>query len=263
MIPVGSRHHPLVLAHRGGGAEAPENSLEAFAHAHALGVRDIETDAHLTADGQVVLIHDPVVDRVSEGSGRVRDLTWAEICGLQMRGGTRVPLLGEVLEAFPDMVLNIDAKVEEVVDPLLDVLEEHEALDRVLIASFSERRLSRVRSRTAGAVATSLGSTAVVRLLLAAHSATDPMTWHVPGPRQGVRAVQVPASYGPVPVVTPRMLATAHRAGLAVHVWTVDEEAEMLRLLDLGVDGIVTDRPSLLRDLLRARGQWREPTTSD
>lgn len=259
MIPVGSRHHPLVLAHRGGGDEAPENTVEAFVHARSLGVRDIETDAHVTADGKVVLIHDDVVDRVTDGTGAVALLPWREISRLRNAQGGRIPLLSEVLEAFPDLAFNIDAKTDEVVDPLLDVLEEHGAFDRVLLASFSERRLDRIRRSGHRDLTTSLGATAVARLLAAAETGTNPTSWHVPGPRQGVRAVQVPPSYGALPVVTKRFVATAHAAGIAVHVWTVNEEEEMLRLLDLGVDGIVTDRPTLLREVLRRRGQWVEP----
>lgn len=259
MIPVGSRRHPLVLAHRGGGDEAPENTVEAFAHARSLGVCDIETDAHVTADGKVVLIHDPVVDRVSDGTGAVAALTWREISVLRNAQGGRIPLLSEVLEAFPDLAFNIDAKSEGVVDPLLEVLDAHAAFGRVLLASFSERRLNRIRRSGHRGLTTSLGATAVARLLAAAETGTNPTSWHVPGPRQGVRAVQVPPSYGPVPVVTRRFVATAHAAGIAVHVWTVNEDEEMVGLLDLGVDGIVTDRPTLLREVLRRRGQWDGP----
>lgn len=258
MIPVGFRRHPLVLAHRGGGDEAPENTVEAFAHARSLGVRDIETDAHVTADGKVVLVHDPSVDRVTDGTGAVAMMTWREISRLRNPEGGRIPLLSEVLEEFPDLAFNIDAKEDEVVAPLLDVLADHDAFGRVLIASFSERRLERVRRSGHEGLSTSLGSTAVARLLAAAETGTNPTTWHVPGPRQGVRAVQVPVSYGPVGVVSRRFVATAHAAGIAVHVWTVDDAEEMVRLLDLGVDGIVTDRPTMLRDILRARGQWED-----
>jgi Glycerophosphoryl diester phosphodiesterase len=164
-----------------------------------------------------------------------------------------------VLEAFPDLAFNIDAKSEGVVEPLLDVLDAHAAFGRVLLASFSERRLNRIRRSGHRELTTSLGATAVARLLAAAETGTNPTSWHVPGPRQGVRAVQVPPSYGPVPVVTTRFVAAAHAAGIAVHVWTVNKEEEMVGLLDLGVDGIVTDRPTLLREVLRRRGQWDEP----
>jgi len=232
--------------------------VEAFAHARSLGVRDIETDAHVTADGKVVLIHDDVVDRLFDATGPVALLPWRDLAQLRSPQGGRIPLLSDVLEEFSDLAFNIDAKTDAVVGPLLDVLEEHAAFDRVLLASFSERRLNRIRRSGHGGVTTSLGATAVARLLAAAGTGTNPTSWHVPGPRQGVRAVQVPTSYGPVPVVTQRLVATAHAAGIAVHVWTINDEDEMVRLLDLGVDGIVTDRPTLLRDVLRRRGQWED-----
>lgn len=260
MIPVSAAGHPLVLAHRGGAAEAPENSLAAVAHMRALGVRHLETDAHATADGVVVLHHDDVVDRTYDGSGAISELTWDRVSRMRNAAGERMPLLAEVLDANPDMYLNIDAKTDDVVDPLLDVLARHDAFDRVLLASFSESRLERIRATApAGHVTTSLGVAAVTRLVAAAQTASNPDSWHVPGPRRGARAVQVPECLGPVRVVTPRFVAAAHGAGLAVHVWTVNDAAAMVRLLDMGIDGLITDRPTLARELLRARGQWREP----
>ncbi len=261
MIPVAAvGGHPLVFAHRGGGAEAPENSLAAFAHMRSLGVRHLETDAHATADGVVVLHHDDTVDRTYDGTGAISDLTWEQISHLRNAAGERMPLLAEVLDAGSDMYLNIDAKADDVVDPLLDVLAAHDAFGRVLLASFSEARLARIRAAVpADQVTTSLGVPAVARLVGAAQTAMDAEDWHVPGPRHGVRAVQVPERYGPLRVVTRRFVATAHAAGLAVHVWTVNDPAAMVRLLDLGVDGLITDRPTLARELLQARGQWQEP----
>jgi len=263
MIPVaGLGGHPLVLAHRGGGDEAPENSLDAVAHMRSLGIRHFETDAHATADGVVVLHHDDTVDDAPDtrGGGTISELTWDQIRGMPTASGQPMPLLGEVLEAAPDLYLNIDAKTDDVVDPLLDVLSDHDAVDRVLIASFSEPRLERIRARVpADRLTTSLGVSAVARLAAAAQTGTHPDSWRVPGPRRGVRAVQVPQTYRRMPVVTARFVATAHAYGLAVHVWTVNDAADMARLLDMGVDGLITDRPTLARELLRARGQWREP----
>ena len=205
MIPVVSRRGPIVLAHRGGGAEAPENTMAAFEHARSLGVRHIETDAHLTADGRVVLSHDDAVDRCFDGTGLIAQLDWREISRLRHREapGEKMPLLAEVLEAFPDMYFNIDAKV-----PLIAVIEEHRAASRTLVASFKESRLRAVRTR--GSIPTSLGTEAVVRLVGAAKTATDPSRWCVPGPSQGVVAAQVPAGLGPLRVVDRRFVAAAH-----------------------------------------------------
>ena len=124
--------------------------------------------------------------------------------------------------------------------------------------SYDDDRLSQIVGMAAGKVSTSLGMSAVARLVLAAQTATNAGSWHVPGPRQGVRAVQVPHYQGPIRVVDRRFIATAHALGLAVHVWTINEPAEMIELIEMGVDGIVTDRPTMMRELLIARGQWRE-----
>lgn len=254
MIPVAARGgRPRIIAHRGGGAEAAENSMAAFAHARGLGVRHLETDAHVTADGVVVLSHDPVVDRTFDGTGAIVDMTWREVSALRNASGDRMPTLAEALEAFPDAWFNIDAKSDEVVDPLLDVLASHDAFGRVMLASFEYERLERIRTSPHEGISTSLCRAEVIRLLAAAKTATNPSTWWVPGPRRGVRAVQVPETYGPLRIVDARFVAAAHARGLAVHVWTVNDAPSMTRLADMGVDGIVTDRPTMLLGLLRAR----------
>ena len=264
MMPVTTRQGPIVFAHRGGGEEAPENTMTAFTRARDCGVRHIETDAHVTADGTVVICHDETVDRCYDGSGTISDMTWRELSALRHRdSGEPMPLLAQVLETFPDMYFNIDVKEPGVEGPLLDVIAEHGAADRVLVASFSEPRLRAVRDIAASdpsrAVATSLGTEAVVRLVGAAKTATNPGCWHVPGPRQGAIAAQVPMQQGPIRVVDERFVATAHTLGLAVHVWTINTVADILRLLEVGVDGIITDRPAFLRDFLEARGLWTPP----
>lgn len=265
MIPVAAQQGcPLVIAHRGGGGEAPENSMAAFQRLDELGVHHLETDAHVSADGVVVLSHDPVVDRTYDGSGAIIDMTWREISQLRNAAGERMPTLAEVLEAHPTAWFNIDAKSDEVVDPLLDVLDSHKAFGRVMLASFEVSRLERIRTAGYEGVSTSLGTAEVVRLLAAATTASNPASWWVPGPRRGVRAVQVPETWGPVHIVDRRFIAAAHERGLAVHVWTVNDASQMMRLVDLGVDGIVTDRPTMLRGLLEARGTWRPaPTPQD
>ncbi len=259
MIPVAADPRPHLIAHRGGADEAPENSFLAFQQAYDAGVRYLETDAQVTADGVVVLSHDETVDRCFDGTGVIKDLTWGQIAELRNQVGERMPRLDEVLEMFPDYQINIDAKTDEVVDPLLDTLGQQDAFGRTLVASFSEKRLQRVREMDAPGLSTSLGVNAVVRLMLASETVSSADTWRVGGPHQSVRAVQVPEKMRGIRVVNPRFVATAHGAGLAVHVWTVNEPAAMVRLLDWGVDGIVTDRPTMLREVLRVRGQWAEP----
>ncbi len=258
MIPVAANPYPHIFAHRGGADEAPENTLSAFRQAQSLGVRYLETDAQLTADGVVVLSHDEVVDRCYDGTGPISSFTWDELSKLRNSAGEAMPRLDEALAEFPDLYFNIDAKTDEVAEPLLETLTEAGALGRSLIASFSEKRLNRIRELGGEELSTSLGVAAVVRLMLAAETVSAAETWRVDGPGRSVRAVQVPEKTRGIRVVNPRFIATAHTAGLAVHVWTVNEPAAMVRLLDWGVDGIVTDRPTMLREILRVRGQWSE-----
>ncbi|MDU5164696.1 MAG: glycerophosphodiester phosphodiesterase [Actinomyces sp.] len=248
MMPVTMRQGPIIFAHRGGSEEAPENTMSAFAHTYEAGIRHVETDAHITADGKVVLCHDETVDRCYDGTGAIAQMTWRELSKLRHRdSGEQIPLLAQVLEAFPDMYFNIDAKEPGVEGPLLDVIADHGAANRVLVASFSEPRLRAVRDTAASdparAVATSLGTEAVVRLVGAAKSATNPAWWHVPGPRQGAIAAQVPMHQGPIRVVDERFVATAHTLGLAVHVWTINTVADVLRLLEVGAGGCAPANP--------------------
>lgn len=259
MIPVASRVGPIILAHRGGDEKATENTLEAFSYAYSLGIRHIETDVHLTADGLVVVSHDPTLDRCFGVHARISDMTYREISHLRDAQGHRMPLLAEALTAFPTMYFNIDAKAKGVEGPLLEVLSENRALDRVLVTSFDESRVRRMREATRARVATSLGMSAVVRLVGAAKTASHPARWRVPGAHLGVVAAQVPQSFGRITVVDRRFVAAAHSLGLAVHVWTVDEPEEIMSLIGLGVDGIVTNRPRFVRDFLSERGLWARP----
>lgn len=258
MIPVAAGPHPHLIAHRGGADEAPENTLEAFRHAVGLGLTHIETDAQVTADGVVVLCHDETVDRCYDGTGKISEMTWDEIAELRNAADQPMPRLDQVLDEFGGTYFNIDAKTDEVVEPLLDTLREAEAFDRTLVASFSEKRLARIRELSEGELSTSLGVAAVVRLMLASETVSAAETWRVDGPSRLVRAVQVPEKSRGIRVVNPRFIATAHTAGLAVHVWTVNEPAAAVKLLDWGVDGIVTDRPTMFREILRVRDQWAQ-----
>ena len=246
---------PVAIAHRGGSLEVPENTAEAAAHAAALGVV-METDARLSADGEVVLFHDEDLARTTGVAGPVEHLPWSAVAELSVHGGGAPARLVDVLAAHPDLRLNIDAKTDAVVDPLVAVLGDAGAADRVCLAAFSGQRLSRIRS--ALPAFTSL-SPAEVGALVAGSVLPlvgRVLTALVPGPDDGAVALQVPERYRGVPVVTRRALAAAHRLGLQVHVWTVDERADMERLLDMGVDGIITDRPSLLLEVLDRRGPW-------
>jgi len=257
--------HPIAFAHRGGGEEAPENTLEAFEAAVALGYRYVETDVHVSHDGVLVAFHDRYLDRVSDSRGRIEALTVDEIrradAGFRFttdgvtyptRGrGYTVPTLEDLLTRWPAVRVNIDIKSGAGVAPLAALIDKLGAHDRVCVGSFSDSRLARFRALSRGLVCTSMARRAVVAARLASLARR-------PAPRQGADCMQVPVRWGRVRVVDAALVRAAHRAGLPVHVWTVNDETEMRRLLDLGVDGLMTDRPRLLRDVLVSRGQWHQ-----
>ena len=246
---------PLALAHRGGAAEVPENSYAAIEHATSLGYRYLETDLHRTADGVAVLLHDDTLDRTTNGTGPLARLTWDQASRLRDHSGGRLVRLDEVLADFPELRLNLDVKEDAVVGPALRVVAEAGAGDRVCFASFSDRRLRAVRRLTEGAVATSLGRGEIARLLVTGRAGGRPAP---PADASVAHAVcvQAPPRHRGLTVVTPQFVRRAHRLGLQVHVWTIDDAPTMHRLLDMGVDGIVTDRPTLLRSVLTDRGLW-------
>jgi glycerophosphoryl diester phosphodiesterase len=244
---------PIPFAHRGGAGDLPENTLVAFEAAIRLGYRYVETDVHATADGVLLAFHDDRLDRVTDRSGIVARLSYAEVAGALVDGREPIPRLEELLAAFPEVRVNIDPKHDAAVDPLVEVIRRTDALDRVCVGSFSGRRIARVRGALGPRLCTSLGPRGVLSL--------RGSSWRGPGLERLVRSegaacVQVPVRQGRLPIVDERLVRTAHRLGLPVHVWTVDDPSEMARLLDLGVDGLMTDRPAVLRDVLVARGAW-------
>jgi glycerophosphoryl diester phosphodiesterase len=241
---------PLAFAHRGGAGHGDENTAAAFARAVDLGYRYVETDVHATADGVAVVFHDPTLHRLAGRRGRIAALRWADLVTVRVGGAAAVPRLDEVLDAWPQVRLNIDVKADGGVLPTVDAVARTGAADRVLLASFSDARLARLRGLAGPAVATSLGMRGVARLRLGSMTGRR---LRLPG---SVVAAQVPVRYGQVPVVDRRFVRYAHRLGLQVHVWTIDEPAEMHDLLDLGVDGIMTDRVDVLRDVYASRGLW-------
>jgi len=286
---------PLAFAHRGGAAHAPENSWRAFEHAVGLGYEYLETDVQATADGVLIAFHDRTLDRVTGQPGRICRLTLKEIAGARIGGTEPIPVLEDVLAAWPGVRFNIDVKDAPAVAPLSGVLRRTDAWDRVCVVSFSAARLRATRralDRPVCMAASPLG-TAMVRLGRPlpsagprgphrygfkrrsvagpmAAAARRPGVPGVPGavagpsPRPlaerlagaGVRCLQVP-----VPVATPSFIGRAHKLGLQVHVWTVNDRPTMEGLLDLGVDGIMTDETVALREVLIRRGQWHPRVT--
>jgi glycerophosphoryl diester phosphodiesterase len=237
---------PLAFAHRGGAADGDENTLAAFARAVALGYRHLETDVHATADGVAVVFHDATTQRMLGTPGRVAQLSWKDLSSVRVAGEAAVPRLDELLDAWPEAYVNIDVKSDAVVDPALAALRAAGALDRVLIASFSDERLARVRRLAGGGVATSIGWRGCARLWAASRLG-------IGGRRTvaGAVAVQMPWH-----AVDRRFVRHAHRLGVVVHAWTVNRAENIGDLLDAGVDGIMTDHLGVLRDVYTGRGLW-------
>lgn len=245
---------PVAFAHRGG-AHHPElvgleNTLVAFRHAVALGYTWLETDVHVTADGHLVAFHDPALERVTDGRGAVADLPLAALQEIRVGGREPIPLLAELVEELPGARLNIDLKSDAAVEPLATFLRERGLEDRVIVGSFVERRARAFRRWTDGRVATGATPWEIARFL------TLPAALARRGLDPTVIALQVPVRRHGLPITRPALVRRAHAAGRQVHVWTIDDPAEMVRLLDAGVDGIMTDRTDLLRSVLEARGEW-------
>lgn len=258
---------PIAFAHRGGAALWPENTLAAFEGAIALGYRYIETDVHVTKDGAIVCFHDDTLERTTNGRGPLAALTLDELSRLDAgyrftrdgrtfpyRGrGLRVPTLEEALALHPDVRLNLEikprhAKMERALWDEIDRLDAH---DRVLVAAAHDPCVHRFRAlRPRSPIPTSPGYRGVLRFWLGVRTGLCRFE------RYPFHALQVPPRHRGLTIVDRAFVDTAHEHGLHVHVWTIDDPCEMHRLLDLGVDGVMTDRPDILKDVMQARGQW-------
>ncbi len=253
--------HPLFFAHRGGSALAPENTLVAFERGLSYGADALETDVHATRDGEIVIIHDATVDRTTDGAGPVAGYTLDELRALDagfrftpdgshsypFRGaGVTIPTLRELLERFPTTRVNIEMKVSAPAseERLWRIIQDAGAQDRVLVASFPLAPLARFRALSEGRVATAATMPEMRAFLLAAYARR--LGWL----RPAFDALQVPQTWRGIPIVTVLTVAAAHQLGLVVHVWTVDDRPSMQRLLALGVDGLMSDRPDILQAAL-------------
>jgi glycerophosphoryl diester phosphodiesterase len=245
---------PRAFAHRGWHLDDlhdMENSMASFRRAVAEGYQYIETDVHATADGVVVIHHDGFLDRTTDGHGAIGRQPWSAVRRALIGGREPVARLEDVLEEFPDAKFNIDVKCDAAVEPFVRVIERTGAHERVAAASFSDARLAQLRKLAGPKLLTAMGPMAVASLL--AHG-------RVPWLRLALRIrgamAQVPVRQGLLRVVDRQFLRAAARAGVEVHTWTINDRDDMRTLLDLGVHGIVTDRPDLLRELLVERGVW-------
>jgi glycerophosphoryl diester phosphodiesterase len=242
---------PRAFAHRGwhlGELHDLENSLSAFRRAADEGYRYIETDVHATADGVVVVNHDPTLDRTTDGRGAIARLTWPVVASALIGGREPVCRLDVALEELPETFFNIDVKDDSAVGPVLRTLRAHNAWDRVCLAAFAEHRVAALRRAAGPRLLTSVGRRSAGLLWLGSRWGGWPLRSVVAG-----GTAQVPPRFGALRVIDSRFVRQAHRWGLEVHAWTVDEAAEMRALLDLGVDGLVTDRPDVLREVLQER----------
>jgi glycerophosphoryl diester phosphodiesterase len=251
--------HPIVMGHRGAAGEAPENTLASFARALADGATILESDVHATRDGVPVLIHDGEVARTTDGAGRVAELGFAELSRLDAgyrftrdgashpeRGrGHRIPSLEEALRAFAGVRFNLEIKADSsaLVASVLELLTREGRAERTLLAAADDATMARIREAVAvrrSAVAIGASAGEVLAFVRAALDARPPAA--------GPMALQIPPDFGGRPLVTPELVAHAHRHGVEVHVWTVNEPGEIRRLLALGVDGIMSDYPARVRD---------------
>jgi glycerophosphoryl diester phosphodiesterase len=219
--------------------------MPAFQYAVDHGYRYVETDVQVTADGVLVAFHDNDLSRTCGRAGRISQLPWAEVQTALVDGKAPIPLLEDMLGTWPHLRVNIDCKVNAAVDALTSTLVRCNALDRVCVGAFSDRRMKQLRALMGDNLCTALSPGSAVALRFGKPR------------RAAANAAQVPVSQGPITVVTDRFVDRAHSLGIKVHVWTIDDAAEMHRLLDLGVDGIMTDRPLVLRHVFEERGIWR------
>lgn len=259
---------PIAMAHRGSGVLWPENTLVAFQGAVDLGYRYLETDLHATADGVLVALHDDTLDRTTDGTGPVWKHTLEHVQSLDAgyrfdavhhfphRGtGVRVPTLEEIVTTFPDALLTVDLKQNGLEPLLVDAVHRLDLWDRLIVGSFRDSRIRRFRRLTGARVATSTGPLATARAIMAARS-RRPL-------RVQADALQIPMRRGSVEVVTPTLIEAAHAADKHVHVWTVNDPQDMVRLLDMGVDSIISDRVDTLKEVMISRGGGGPPEWHD
>ena len=245
---------PHAFAHRGGAAHAPENSWAAFEHAIKLGYAYLETDARATSDGKLMAFHDRTLDRMTDGSGPIGSRTYREVSALRVADSEPIPLIEDLLGAWPDARFNIDLKDEPGIALLADVLRRTGAWDRVCVTSFSGSRLRTARGLLDRPVCMATSPTVIAAVRYTIGAATRERQPGLLARRLAqwqVRCAQVPGK-----VASASFVRRAHALGLDVHVWTINDRAEMSRLLDLGADGIMTDDICSLREVLIERGQW-------
>lgn len=236
------------FAHRGGGKEHPENSRRAFEAVRGLGYRFIEIDVQASRDGVLIVFHDDHLDDLTDGSGTLSDLPIDTILQAKISGTEPIMTLEEALSDFPEMRFNIDIKTDHALAPTIALMERMDCLDRVCLASFSDRRLRAVRRHFGDRACTGAGPDDVRALKYG--------SWFLPARRVDALCAQIPVWHGPIRLPTRRFNRYCNAQGIAVHVWTIDEEDRMRRLIRAGVNGLITDRPTLLKRVAIEEGVW-------
>ena len=222
--------------------------MPAFQSAVELGYRYLETDVHVTRDGVLLAFHDETLDRMTDATGRIEELDYAEVKQARIAGEFPIPLFEEVLGSWPDVKVNIDPKSDAAVEPLITALRRADVLHRVCIGSFSNARLDKVRAAFGDKVCTSMGPWDIIKLRAASLG--------VPLGESRANCVQAPLRRRGMLLVDAHFVAAAKERGLPIHVWTINEVEDMEALIDLGVDGLITDYPGRLKDLLITRNLW-------
>lgn len=239
---------PFGIAHRGGTDVAPGNTEAAFQHAVSLGYRFIETDVQVTTDGVLVVFHDNTVTQQTGADGTIGERSWRQVTELRVKGEHPIPRFVDLLERFPTVYFNVEPKTSDAVQPLVELIKTRNLTSRICIGSFSDERIDQVRAGLGSEACTSPGPRGAAKILARALLGRSSASEHT--------ALQIPPSQFGLPLVNGWLIERYHRQGLQVHVWTIDDEVAMRRLLDDGVDAVMTDEVALLKRVLTERGAW-------
>ena len=242
----------LAFAHRGGAGAWPENTMPAFQGAVDLGYRYLETDVHATRDGVLLAFHDDKLDRVTDRTGVIAEMDYADVKQARVDGREPIPLMADLLLAWPEVRINIDPKRDNAAGPLIRLLKDMNAIDRVCVTAFSGKRTAGIRAALGPRLCTGMGPMSTARLRFSSWSGPLGFVWG--GFVEG--CAQIPVRQYGIRLVDRALVDRAHELGLQVHVWTIDDPVEMRRLIDAGVDGLMTDEPALLKTVLIERGLW-------
>ena len=233
------------IVHRGGNEEKTENTLEAFQYSSDLGFIFMETDVQATKDDEIVVFHDKTLKRIAGLDKKINDLSFKDLKSIDLIKGGNIPSLNELLSSFPDLRFNIDIKTNKAIEKSIEIINHHDAFDRVCLAAFSSIRLKKIRKICGDKLCSSMGMSEILKLVLKSYGFPLNTT-------QG-NCAQVPISYFGLPVVNKQFIDAAHVANKLVHVWTIDEESKIDNLIDIGVNGVMTDKPSILMKVLKKR----------